>query len=35
MQELDFEFVLFSSAIIDYDYIMGLISKYTESKPEK
>ena len=35
VQELDFEFVLFSSAIIDYDYIMGLISKYTESKPEK
>ncbi len=26
----DFEFVLFSSAIIDYDYIMALISKYTQ-----
>ncbi len=35
MQQLDFEFVLFSSAIIDYDYIMGLIAKYTEAKPEK
>lgn len=25
----DFDFVLFASAIIDYDYIMSLISKYT------
>ncbi len=33
--ELDFEFVLFSSAIIDYDYIMSLISKYTQSEPKK
>lgn len=30
IEELDFEFVLFSSAIIDYDYIMTLISKYTQ-----
>lgn len=30
IDELDFEFVLFSSAIIDYDYIMSLISKYTQ-----
>lgn len=30
VDELDFEFVLFSSAIIDYDYIMSLISKYTQ-----
>ncbi|MEH6965036.1 type I restriction endonuclease subunit R [Priestia megaterium] len=30
IEELDFEFVLFSSAIIDYDYIMSLISKYTQ-----
>ena len=29
--QLDFEFVLFSSAIIDYDYIMSLIAKYTQS----
>jgi type I restriction enzyme R subunit len=29
--EIDFEFVLFSSAIIDYDYIISLISKYTQS----
>lgn len=26
--QLDFEFVLFASAVIDYDYIMGLIAKY-------
>lgn len=35
VQQLDFEFVLFSSAIIDYDYIMGLIAKYTQTKPAK
>ncbi len=35
VDQLDFEFVLFSSAIIDYDYIMVLISKFTQSKPEK
>lgn len=31
VQQLDFEFVLFASAIIDYDYIMGLIAKSTQS----
>ncbi len=35
IQQLDFEFVLFASAIIDYDYIMNLIAEYTQSKPEK
>ena len=35
LQQLDFELVLFSSAVIDYDYIMGLIAKYTQSKPAK
>ena len=35
LQQLDFEFVLFSSAVIDYDYIMGLIAKYTQDKPSK
>lgn len=35
VEQLDFEFVLFSSAIIDYDYIIGLISKYTQDKPSK
>jgi type I restriction enzyme R subunit len=35
VQELDFEFVLFSSAVVDYDYIMELIAKYTQNKPSK
>ena len=35
IEQLDFEFVLFSSAIIDYDYIMALIAKYTQSEPQK
>ena len=34
IEQLDFEFVLFSSAIIDYDYIMRLIAENT-SKPKK
>ncbi|WP_291727854.1 type I restriction endonuclease subunit R [Bernardetia sp.] len=34
IQKLDFEFVLFSSAIIDYDYIMNLIAENTQ-KPTK
>ena len=28
VEELDFEFVLFASAVIDYDYIMELIAQY-------
>ena len=35
VQQLDFEFVLFASAVVDYDYIMGLIAKYTQNKPSK
>ena len=35
IEQLDFEFVLFSSAIIDYDYIMSLISKYTQPNVPK
>lgn len=35
VQQLDFEFVLFSSAIIDYDYIIKLIAEYTQDKPSK
>ena len=35
VQQLDFEFVLFSSAVIDYDYIIGLIAQYTQDKPSK
>ncbi|MDT7518811.1 type I restriction endonuclease subunit R [Rhodoferax sp. TBRC 17660] len=30
VDQLDFEFVLFASAVIDYDYIMGLMSRYTQ-----
>ncbi|MBE7177767.1 MAG: type I restriction endonuclease subunit R [Mucilaginibacter polytrichastri] len=33
--QLDFEFVLFASAVVDYDYIMGLIARSTQSKPGK
>lgn len=29
--QLDFEFVLFASAVIDYDYIMGLMAKSTQA----
>ena len=35
IQQLDFEFVLFASSIIDYDYILGLIAQYTQNKPAK
>ena len=33
--QLDFEFVLFASAVIDYDYIMKLIAKYSAQDPMK
>ena len=33
VQQLDFEFVLFASALIDYDYIMDLVSRYTGEQP--
>lgn len=33
--ELDFELVLFDSAIVDYDYIMSLIATMTQGKPDK
>ena len=29
VDQLDFEFVLFASAVIDYDYIMGLIARFS------
>ena len=35
IKQLDFEFVLFASALIDYDYIMKLIAKYTQQSPQK
>lgn len=28
--QLDFEFVLFASAVIDYDYIMGLMARFSQ-----
>ncbi len=36
VQQLEFELVLFASAVIDYDYIMSLIAKSTDDdKPSK
>ncbi len=35
VEALDFEFVLFASADIDYDYIMGLITRYANQAPGK
>jgi len=35
VQQLDFEFVLFASAVIDYDYIMTLIARYSQLTPDK
>ena len=35
IRQLDFEFVLFGSALIDYDYIMELIARYSQVEPEK
>ncbi|MDE0242989.1 MAG: type I restriction endonuclease subunit R [bacterium] len=35
VDQLDFEFVLFASAVIDYDYIMKLIAKYSGQDPKR
>ena len=35
VDQLNFEFVLFASAVIDYDYIMKLIAKYSGQDPKK
>ncbi|RWH69489.1 MAG: type I restriction endonuclease subunit R [Mesorhizobium sp.] len=35
VDQLDFEFVLFASAVIDYDYIMGLIARFSQASPGK
>lgn len=35
VEQLDFEFVLFASALIDYDYIICLIARMTQQKPGK
>ncbi len=31
IDQLDFEFVLFASTVVDYDFIMGLIARYTQN----
>ena len=33
IEALDFEFVLFASADIDYDYIMGLLARFSQQTP--
>ena len=33
VDQLEFEFVLFASALIDYDYIMGLIARFSQQAP--
>lgn len=35
IEQLDFEFVLFASAVIDYDYIMKLITDFSSKSPGK
>ena len=35
VDQLDFEFVLFASALIDYDYIMGLMARFSQQGPGK
>ncbi len=35
VQQLDFEFVLFASALIDYDYIMALLADYSNQSLDK
>jgi type I restriction enzyme R subunit len=35
LEQLDFELVLFASALIDYDYIMSLIARYAGKKSKK
>ena len=35
IEQLDFEFVLFSSALIDYDYIMSLAARFSQEQPGK
>jgi type I restriction enzyme, R subunit len=35
VDQLDFEFVLFASAVIDYDYIVSLMSRFSSQAPGK
>ena len=34
-EQIEFEFVLFSSALIDYDYIISLVARFSQEKPGK
>ncbi len=35
IEQIEFEFVLFASAVIDYDYIMTLIARYSRQDPQR
>lgn len=35
VETLEFEFVLFASAVIDYDYIMALLARYSSEAPSR
>lgn len=35
VEQVDFEFVLFATTLIDYDYIMGLIARFSQQAPGK
>jgi type I restriction enzyme R subunit len=35
VDQLDFEFVLFASTVVDYDYIIGLMSRFSQQEPGK
>ncbi len=35
IHQIDFEFVLFDSALIDYDYIMKLIARFSQKAPKR
>ncbi len=35
VDNLDFEFVLFASAVVDYDFIISLIARYTQNPIQK
>ncbi len=35
VDQLDFEFVLFASAVVDYDFIMSLIASYTQNNKKQ
>ena len=35
VEQVDFEFVLFATTLVDYDYIMGLIARFSQQAPGK